>query len=41
MERRENPTVNTLRQFVRSLGGELELTVRVPGRPPVKLMLPR
>ena len=41
IERRENPTVNTLRQFVRSLGGELELTVRVPGRPPVKLMLSR
>ena len=40
IERRENPTVNTLRQFIQSLGGELELTVKVPGKPPVKLALP-
>jgi transcriptional regulator with XRE-family HTH domain len=40
IERRENPTVNALRQFVGSLGGELELTVKVPGEAPVQLRIP-
>lgn len=41
IEKRENPTVNALRQFIQSVGGELELTVKVPGKPAVKLALPR
>ena len=41
IERRENPTVNALRQFIQSVGGELELTVRVPGKPPATLKLSR
>ena len=38
-ERNANPKVGTLRTVVESLGGELEVVVRLPGRRPARLEL--
>ncbi len=37
MERRVDAYVGALREALRALGGELEVVVRLPGRPPVRL----
>ena len=37
IERRSDLLLSTLRGYVAAMGGELELTVRFPGHPPVTL----
>jgi transcriptional regulator with XRE-family HTH domain len=37
IERQTDMYLSTLRSYVEALGGELELTVRLPSRPPVRL----
>lgn len=37
LETRSDMYLSTLRDYVRAMGGELELVARFPGRPPVRL----
>lgn len=37
MERRTDLYINTLRDHVRAMGGELEITAQFPDRPPVRI----
>jgi transcriptional regulator with XRE-family HTH domain len=37
IERQTDMYLSTLRSYVKAIGGELELTVRFPSRPPVRL----
>jgi hypothetical protein len=37
IERQTDMYLSTLRSYVEAVGGELELTVRFPSRPPVRL----
>lgn len=39
IERQTDMYLSTLRSYVEAVGGELELTVRFPSRPPVRLRL--
>lgn len=40
LERRIDPKISTLRDYIEAMGGELELVVRFPDRPPVVLVIP-
>jgi hypothetical protein len=40
LETRSDMRVSTLREFVKAMGGELELVARFPNRPPVRLDAP-
>lgn len=37
IERQADMYISTLRSYVEAIGGELELTVRLPSRPPLRL----
>ncbi len=37
LERKTDFALRILRRFVRQLGGELDIVVRLPGRPPIRL----
>ena len=37
MERRTDMYISTLRNLIRAMGGELEVTARFPDRPPVRI----
>jgi len=37
LEKRSDMLLSTLRRYVEGMGGQLDLTVRFPGRPPVSL----
>ena len=37
LERRKDMHISTLRSLIQAMGGELELVVKFPDRPPVKL----
>lgn len=37
LERRSDMRLSTLREFVQALGGELEISVKLPGKSPVRL----
>jgi DNA-binding XRE family transcriptional regulator len=37
LERRTDMYVSTLREYVRAMGGELEIIARFPDKPPVKI----
>jgi hypothetical protein len=38
LEQRSDMYLSTLRSYVKAMGGELELVVRLPDRPPVRLI---
>jgi transcriptional regulator with XRE-family HTH domain len=38
IERQADMYISTLRSYVEAIGGELELTVRLPSRPPLRLL---
>jgi DNA-binding XRE family transcriptional regulator len=37
LERRTDMYVSTLRDYIRAMGGELEIIARFPGKPPIKI----
>jgi hypothetical protein len=37
IERQTDMYISTLRNYIKAIGGELELTVRLPSRPPLRL----
>lgn len=41
LEKRTDMLLSTLRRYVEALGGELEVIVRMPKRPPVRISLER